>query len=66
MKEEEKKREERDQDQREGQGSLYLSVRSGGPDVNPPNEPRSTGVLEWKEKGVFWVGLGTELVEHGE
>ena len=26
------------------QGSLYLSVRSGGPDVNPQNEPRCMGV----------------------
>lgn len=32
------------EDQREGgQGSLYLSVRGGGPDVNSPNEPRNMG-----------------------
>ena len=55
-KEEEKKREERDQDQREGQGSLSLSVRSGGPDVNPLNEPRSTGVAG---KSQFWLHVGT-------
>ena len=44
------------EDQREGQGSLYLSVRSGGPDVNPPNEPRSTGVAG---KSQFWLHVGT-------